>query len=92
MAYYIHVQDLIWLSIALRLCNATDTMYAYDSILYRVTKNDGKCTDLLAAPELSPGTYKLCFDTAAFFAAQGNLQHFYPYVEVSWETSVYSLP
>lgn len=64
-------------------------MYASESIhyeFYRVTKNDGKCTDLLAAAELSAGTYRLYFDTEAFFAAQSNLQQFYPFLEVSQET------
>ena len=49
-----------------------------------VTDADGRCTQLLPETEaLSEGTYRLTFETADYFSAQG-VQTFYPYVEVAF--------
>jgi 5-hydroxyisourate hydrolase len=48
------------------------------------TDSDGRCTQLLPETEaLSEGTYRLIFDTADYFAAQG-VQSLYPYVEIAF--------
>lgn len=46
------------------------------------TDADGRCAELLPDTEtLSEGTYRLTFDTADYFLAQG-VQSLYPYVEI----------
>ncbi|KZT54110.1 Transthyretin [Calocera cornea HHB12733] len=45
------------------------------------TDADGRCSTLLPGGKLVPGTYKVCFDTGAYFA-QGGRECFYPVVEV----------
>lgn len=48
------------------------------------TDQDGRCGQLLPENEkLSPGTYRLVFDTAGYYSAQG-VQSFYPIVQVSF--------
>jgi 5-hydroxyisourate hydrolase len=48
------------------------------------TDADGRCAQLLPEREpLTEGTYRLTFDTADYFAAQG-LQSLYPYVEIAF--------
>ena len=46
------------------------------------TDADGRCGDL-APPRLEPGTYRLRFDTAAYFAASGQVG-FFPEVAVTF--------
>ena len=46
------------------------------------TDADGRCGDL-APPGLEPGTYRLRFDTAAYFAASGQVG-FFPEVAVTF--------
>jgi 5-hydroxyisourate hydrolase len=46
-----------------------------------VTNQDGRILDLLAGSPLAAGTYRLTFDTAAYFR-QRNLPAFYPQVQV----------
>ena len=48
------------------------------------TNADGRAADLLPGGTLQPGRYRLTFDTAAYFKAEG-LQGFYPYVQVVFE-------
>ena len=50
----------------------------------RVTNPDGRISDLLPVGSLSPGLYKLWFDTAGYFSKRPSLENgfFYPYVEV----------
>jgi 5-hydroxyisourate hydrolase len=49
-----------------------------------VTNKDGRITDLLPSDKpLQPGTYKLRFDTSAYFGAAG-VEGFYPFVEVTF--------
>jgi 5-hydroxyisourate hydrolase len=47
----------------------------------RVTDGDGRVPDLLAAGQLEARTYRLTFDTGAYFRAAGR-PVFYPRVEV----------
>ena len=46
------------------------------------TDDDGRCADL-APPELEPGTYRLRFDTAAYFARTGQ-DGFFPEVSITF--------
>jgi 5-hydroxyisourate hydrolase len=50
------------------------------------TNNDGRVSPLLAEGELSPGVYRMHFDTGAWFAATGS-QGFYPWVDVVFEVT-----
>jgi 5-hydroxyisourate hydrolase len=46
------------------------------------TNADGRLRDLLPAEnKLAPGTYRLRFETAAYFRARG-VESFYPHVEI----------
>lgn len=48
------------------------------------THEDGRCTQLLSENEtLSPGTYKLSFDSETYYAAQ-RLSGMYPIVQVTF--------
>jgi 5-hydroxyisourate hydrolase len=48
------------------------------------TDPDGRCTQLLPETEsLAEGTYRLIFETADYFAAQG-VQGLYPLVEITF--------
>jgi 5-hydroxyisourate hydrolase len=48
------------------------------------TDPDGRCAQLLPAnEELTPGVYRLSFDTAAYFAAR-NLEGLYPLIEITF--------
>jgi 5-hydroxyisourate hydrolase len=50
-----------------------------------VTDADGRAAGLLApGTRLESGTYRLTFDTASYFRAQGT-RGFYPYVQVVFE-------
>ena len=49
-----------------------------------VTDDDGRNRQLLDGQALTPGVYRLTFDTAAYFAAT-NTQGFYPSVPVIFE-------
>jgi len=45
---------------------------------------DGRCAQLLAEGEtLSPGTYRMTFETESYFSAQG-LRGFYPIVQLTF--------
>lgn len=46
------------------------------------TDADGRITDLLAPGRLQPGTYRLRFDTATYFAQTGVESFFYPWAEI----------
>jgi 5-hydroxyisourate hydrolase len=51
------------------------------------TNADGRLPNLLSSDiTLNPGIYRLVFDTASYFKAQG-IKAFYPSVEISFETS-----
>ncbi|MGV3523113.1 MAG: hydroxyisourate hydrolase [Candidatus Sericytochromatia bacterium] len=58
---------------------------AWEKCAQGVTNTDGRCPELL--PEglvLTPGIYRMDFDTAAYFAAH-TLTGFYPLVQVIFE-------
>jgi 5-hydroxyisourate hydrolase len=48
------------------------------------TDQDGRCGQLLSEDDLSPGLYRLVFDTAIYFGAQ-NIDGLYPVVEVTFQ-------
>ena len=48
------------------------------------TDPDGRCPQLLNDAKLTAGTYRLHFDTAAYFAAR-NIETLYPYVEITFQ-------
>jgi 5-hydroxyisourate hydrolase len=48
------------------------------------TDQDGRCGQLLPDDQISPGLYRLCFDTASYFVAQ-RISALYPVVEVTFQ-------
>jgi 5-hydroxyisourate hydrolase len=48
------------------------------------TNADGRVKDFMAGQTLAPGIYRLTFETAGYFAAQG-VKGFYPKVDVLFE-------
>jgi 5-hydroxyisourate hydrolase len=51
------------------------------------TDADGRCKDLLPATQtLSPGTYRVHFETAAYYS-QNQIKGLYPYVEIVFTVS-----
>ncbi|XP_062468963.1 5-hydroxyisourate hydrolase-like isoform X1 [Pezoporus occidentalis] len=50
-------------------------------LLQRCTDEDGRCQSLLAPGQAKAGTYKLHFETAAYWQRLGH-ESFYPFVEV----------
>jgi 5-hydroxyisourate hydrolase len=48
------------------------------------TDQDGRCAQLLIDMALSAGTYRLHFDTAAYFAAR-KIETLYPFVEITFQ-------
>ena len=51
-----------------------------------VTDQNGRIPDLLSGSKLAAGTYRLIFDTAAYFTAR-NQAFFYPQVQVTFTVS-----
>ena len=57
----------------------------WSEIAKGITNNDGRVATLLKKDVvLEHGTYKLKFETQAYFAQQ-NIQTFYPYVEITFD-------
>lgn len=50
------------------------------------TDDDGRCRDLAPGP-LDAGTYRLRFDTGAWFAAAGVTEFFYPEVTIAFRVT-----
>jgi 5-hydroxyisourate hydrolase len=48
------------------------------------TDQDGRCGQLLPDDEMSPGLYRLSFDTASYFGTQ-KISALYPVVEVTFQ-------
>jgi 5-hydroxyisourate hydrolase len=48
------------------------------------TDQDGRCAQLLPDDQMSPGLYRLSFDTASYFVAQ-KISALYPVVEVTFQ-------
>jgi 5-hydroxyisourate hydrolase len=61
-----------------------DDAGAWQSVAQRETDDSGRVTDLLAAGALERRTYRLTFDTGAYFARIGQ-PVFYPRVEVIFQ-------
>jgi 5-hydroxyisourate hydrolase len=56
---------------------------SWQSISSARTDQDGRCSQLLEQGELSPGVYRLSFDTRTYFDAH-KLNGLYPVVEVTF--------
>ena len=69
-------------SVPLRL--ARQEKGAWKELAQGRTDADGRCPNLLKPGALTAGTYRLTFDTKAYFDAQ-NQRGFYPYVEIVFE-------
>lgn len=54
----------------------------WTSLSSGVTDEDGVWSAQMPQPQLSPGLYRLHFDTQSYFTLQGHEQPYYPYVEV----------
>ncbi|XP_068812382.1 uncharacterized protein [Struthio camelus] len=65
--------------LALRLAQLQGPQWT--ELTERVTDNDGRCLPLLAPGQAKASTYKLRFETAAYWQGLGHTS-FYPYVEV----------
>jgi len=58
---------------------------AWRELAHGVTDDDGRIGDLLAADHrLVPGVYRLTFDVATYFRAQGK-ETFYPGIPITFE-------
>ncbi len=57
---------------------------AFEPLAERTTDADGRVGDLLAPGSLAPGTYRIRFATAGYFASVGVEQFFYPYAEITF--------
>ena len=53
----------------------------WTTLAKRHTNDDGRVADLMEAGSLTPGVYRMYFDTSAYYQAQGK-ETFYPEVEV----------
>jgi 5-hydroxyisourate hydrolase len=62
------------------------TSGGWQSAGHGVTNQDGRITDLLAGATLSAGSYRLTFDTAAYFSTSKQ-PSFYPQVQVTFTVS-----
>ena len=62
-----------------------ETGGAWQELATGVTNDDGRVGDLLPAEHaLTPGVYKMRFDTGSYFAAH-KVEGFYPYAEIVFE-------
>ncbi|XP_064404869.1 5-hydroxyisourate hydrolase-like [Halichondria panicea] len=66
----------------IQLCQVGEDNTTWHIIGSGVTNSDGRCGPLITMEQLKPGTYRMHFDTATYFASQNNNQPFYPYAEV----------
>ncbi|XP_065601415.1 5-hydroxyisourate hydrolase-like [Cyrtonyx montezumae] len=67
--------------LALRLARLQEPGEQWTELAQRSTDADGRCLPLLAAGQAEAGTYKLRFETAAYWQGLGYTS-FYPFVEV----------
>lgn len=54
----------------------------WELLAERTTDADGRIADLLAPGSLKPGTYRIRFATAVYFASVGVEEFFYPWAEI----------
>src|SRR5580700_1588831 len=68
---------------------------AWKELSRGATDGDGRLRHLLAAGSLTAGTYRLTFDTAAYFASR-KTQTLYPHVSIAFDvrdhTAHYHIP
>lgn len=68
-----------------RLAGESADKPAWETLAKGVTNDDGRCPDLLpAGTQLTPGIYRMDFDTARYFADR-QIEGFYPLVQVIFE-------
>ncbi|NXE85788.1 HIUH hydrolase, partial [Cochlearius cochlearius] len=67
--------------LAVRLAQLREPGPQWTELAQRQTDEDGRCRPLLAAGQAEAGTYKLRFETAAYWQGLGHAS-FYPFVEV----------
>ncbi|NWS64964.1 HIUH hydrolase, partial [Chunga burmeisteri] len=67
--------------LAVRLAQLQEPGPQWTELAQRWTDKDGRCLPLLAAEQAKAGTYKLRFETAAYWQSLGHTS-FYPFVEV----------
>ncbi|NWI65393.1 HIUH hydrolase, partial [Todus mexicanus] len=67
--------------VAIRLARLQEPGTQWTEVAQRWTDEDGRCSPLLEAGQAKAGTYKLRFETAAYWQSLGHTS-FYPFVEV----------
>ncbi|NXL61625.1 HIUH hydrolase, partial [Chordeiles acutipennis] len=67
--------------LAVRLARLQEVGLQWTELVQRWTDEDGRCQLLLAPGQAKAGTYKLRFETAAYWQGLGHAS-FYPFVEV----------
>ncbi|KAF1397234.1 5-hydroxyisourate hydrolase, partial [Spheniscus humboldti] len=67
--------------LAVRLAQLQEPGPQWTELVQRWTDKDGRCLPLLAPGKAKAGTYKLRFETAAYWQGLGHAS-FYPFVEV----------
>ncbi|NXF08914.1 HIUH hydrolase, partial [Smithornis capensis] len=67
--------------LVIRLDQLEEPGLQWRELAERLTDADGRCPPLLAAGQAKAGTYKLHFETAAYWQGLGHTS-FYPFVEV----------
>ncbi|NXM67201.1 HIUH hydrolase, partial [Serilophus lunatus] len=67
--------------LVIRLDQLEEPGLQWRELAQRHTDADGRCRPLLAAGQVKAGTYKLRFETAAYWQGLGHTS-FYPFVEV----------
>ncbi|NWH70843.1 HIUH hydrolase, partial [Piaya cayana] len=67
--------------LAIRLAQLQEPGLQWTELEQRWTDGDGRCQPLLALGQAKPGTYKLHFETGAYWKGLGHVS-FYPFVEV----------
>ncbi|XP_048214744.1 5-hydroxyisourate hydrolase-like isoform X1 [Perognathus longimembris pacificus] len=81
--------------LCLRLSRLEDFTQQWTELRRSYTDPDGRCPGLLIPGQMKPGTYKLSFDTEAYWKKRGQ-ESFYPYVEVVFniakETQKFHVP
>ncbi|XP_069320883.1 5-hydroxyisourate hydrolase-like isoform X2 [Eulemur rufifrons] len=81
--------------LCLRLYRLEDHGQQWTELRTSYTDPDGRCPGLLTQAQMKAGTYKLSFDTEAYWRRRGQ-ESFYPYVEVVFtvtnETQKFHVP
>ncbi|PRQ00009.1 5-hydroxyisourate hydrolase precursor [Enhygromyxa salina] len=67
------------------LSRETDDSKRWELLAEGLTDADGRVTDLLAPGSLRPGTYRIRFATASYFARVGVDDFFYPWAEIAFQ-------